>query len=137
MSGLPTPDDGSRPEPEQTGYPYSDQTPEDDGRVDESSLLEEVLNQTAAASQAAGTPVDPVLRPFLAVAEKHRGRAFQLDPVLIDLVEVALQQEFTERAIPPATRQRISRHIAETIFEDPACHERLERFWTRLNAVKP
>ncbi|NOX55950.1 MAG: hypothetical protein GXP27_16205 [Planctomycetes bacterium] len=137
MSGLPTPGDASEPGPQDSGYQDSDQAPEDNGRVDESSLLEEVLNQTAAASQAAGRAIDPVLRPFLNLAERYRDRPFQLDPVLVELVEVALRQEFSERALPPATRQRISRHIAETIFEDPVCHERLERFWNRLIAVQP
>ncbi len=56
--------------------------------------------------------------------------------MLIELVEVALGQNFRERIIPAATQHRISRRIAETIFEDRACHEALERFRTRPNALQ-
>jgi len=114
---------------------YSDDTTAENG-VDDAELLDEVLSQTAAASDAADARSDPVLQSFLRIAHKYQGQGFTLDPIVIDLVDVALKHEFDEHAMPADLRCRTSQRVAQTIFDDPACHERLEAFWMRLSAMQ-
>ena len=114
---------------------YSDDRGDIETHIDKSSLLDEVLSQTAAASRTKDLRADPTLRLFLDVARRHQGKPFVLDPVAIDLVAAALQFEFRGRILSPEFRDRMSVDVARTIFEDPVCHDRLQTFWNRLISV--
>lgn len=97
-------------------------------------LLEEVLRQTSAMMEDASESTDEDLGALLVVARRHVGRVLTLEPVLIELVEAMLRHQF-EAHLPTEDWEPMARQIAETLYEDPAAQERLQRLWSRLLAV--
>lgn len=94
-------------------------------------LLQEVLRETAASmGMSAGDLADPeVLRE---VARRYRDRPFELEPVLVELVHAALENQFGSAL---DSDRHMSHQIAESLYEDPAAHERLKALWGRLTAA--
>lgn len=94
-------------------------------------FLQEVLRETAASiGTSVGELADPeVLRE---VAQRYRGYPFELEPVLVEMVHAALENQF-QKTIGD---RFMSRQIAESLFEDPAAHERLKQLWARLTAAQ-
>lgn len=102
----------------------------------DSSLLEEVLRRTLETAESLDAFEASDLKPLLEVAERHRGRPLELDPVTVDLVDAALRDYFRQGPGGMDEWRQIARRIAETLFEDPAAHGRMEVFWNRLSAVR-
>lgn len=100
------------------------------------SLLEEVLERTLAASDSLDSSDRSDLEPLLAVASRHRGRPFALEPVLVDLVQTVLQDQFPQSTMGAESWQQVSARLAKTLFDDPISQERLNALWTRLSAVQ-
>ena len=79
---------------------------------------------------SAGELADPeVLR---SVAREYRARPFELEPVLVELVHAGLCKQFGSGI---DTDRRMSRQIAESLYEDDAARERLTHLWARLTAA--
>lgn len=102
----------------------------------DSSLLEEVLRRTLEAAESLDAFEASDLKPLLEVAERHRGRPLELEPVAVDLVDAALRDYFRQGPGGMDEWRQISRRVAETLFEDPTARERLEAFWNRLLATR-
>jgi len=102
----------------------------------ERRLLDEVLRQTQAAFDSHETDDLAEMGPFLDVAKRHADSELTLEPVVLELVKAALAE--TIGALPGKDDQpdRIPLKIATTLFEDPACHDRLVVFWSRLLATQ-
>jgi hypothetical protein len=64
------------------------------------------------------------------VARRYPGHPFVLDPVAVELVLAVLDNRLLTNE---RSRREAALQIAETLFEDPALHERLERLWLRLS----
>ena len=123
----------SNSEPSGKGFVEREQTPAP-ARGDSAprKLLQEVLQKTASSMNPSdGEPADPeVLRE---VARRHRDRPFELEPVLIELVHASLKSQNPLFGAADSD-WHLSRQLAESLFEDPAAHERMKLLWERLRA---
>lgn len=120
------------PAPEELPPVSDEQTIESDPA--DQALLDEVLQRTQAAGDSSASSFAANLGPLLQVALRHRGKSFDLEPVAIDLVQAALEDQFRRLSQPPDCWRRMAERIARTLFEDPVAHDRLERFWNSLSA---
>lgn len=122
---------GDRSESGVPGQAWQD-APSKEDRSPDRGLLEEVVRRTLADS--AGLPeVDVALVSCLReVATRHRGQAMVLDPVVFELVEAVLRRQFDADGRWADTWRALSRQIGETLFDDPVCRDRLQRFWDHL-----
>jgi hypothetical protein len=116
--------------------PASDK-PKPDAGSNDPSLLDAVLQRTQAAEDSTASTFENNMGPLLQVLLRHRGAAFTLEPVAVDLVQAALEDHFRELKTPQEYWHRIAREVARTLFEDPVAHDRLERFWIGLTQKQP
>jgi hypothetical protein len=103
----------------------------DDAKTLTDGLLDHVLEQTAleSASDSGETSASAAAR---AVGRKHAGSPLVLDPVLIDLVEAMLLDQF-QRAFPRENWRAVATEVAQRLFDDPESQARLHQFWQRLS----
>ena len=115
---------GERPAPLRSG----DSTPR--------RVLEDVLKQTAAfySLEHASNPQD--LEPLLEVASRLRGMEFNLEPILVELVRAALRRQTPSVWKTEVQLVAVAHRVAQTLFENPDSHARLNTLWGRLCAVK-
>lgn len=123
----------SRDPQRSSGEPPSEERFSESPADEETSLLAEVLRQTEQGSRDRDTADRAVWGRLLAVAERHPGEPFVLEPVLVEMVDASLEPHFGAD-IAPGARRVLCRRIAQTLFDDPASHERLEALWTRISA---
>ena len=97
-------------------------------------FLDEVLRRTAQSmnSLSAETADPQALR---AVAERYPGQPFS-QPVLIELVHAGLCSQFGDLAASADRDRKMSRSIAESLYDDPTQRDRLELLWSRLSAAQ-
>lgn len=98
----------------------------------DAELFEQVLNETLLAADA-NEPMDGAeLQLLLQVARQHLRQTLSLDPVVIELVQSIVGYRFGRRLGQEQDMEPMSRRIAETLWEDPNAHGRLESLWARL-----
>jgi hypothetical protein len=94
-------------------------------------LLESVLEQTLLGESPA-SPADPtVVAALKHVAELHRGRPFELAP-LVEMVEAVLGEPYRRLAGDADAWRTMTSGIAQTLYDDPASRRRLHDLWRRL-----
>lgn len=98
-------------------------------------LLDTVLQRTVSMLSADDPPDPGAMDAALAVARRHAGQALSPKPIVAELVRAMLDRQF-ERSGPGAKAlwQSLAGLIAETLWDDPAARERLERLWEKLAA---
>ncbi|HEX4128851.1 MAG TPA: hypothetical protein VHZ24_02325 [Pirellulales bacterium] len=127
MSGPYQPGDtGSNAHPERT---------KDDDELT-FGALEQILDQTLKAAANRPDSAADALSDFAEVARTHRGKAFKVDPVVVELVRAVLESQVGSR-LTPAMLDNLSQCIAVTLCDDPNSRERLERLWARLSGQRP
>ncbi|MCL6504954.1 MAG: hypothetical protein K6T86_19935 [Pirellulales bacterium] len=99
-------------------------------------LLEMVLKETRAALGDNGSK-PACLEGLRAVALRHAGRPFCLDPVTIALVEAVLADGYQRLFARPEGWQQMVADVARTLYEDAPAHERLARLWAQLGGESP
>ncbi len=95
-------------------------------------LLEEVVRQTLAAEEENAARDRLIAECLREVRARHAGRPLTLDPVVLDLVDAVLEREFAGDGRRRAMWRGVSRQVAQTVYDDPACRQRLEGLWSRL-----
>ena len=116
---------GSRPEiPEESA---AESAPPD------ASLLESVLRQTEAMTDADEPPSRAEMEAVEEVARRLAGEPFSLDPVAVELVSAMLLVQYGSQWNSPGLWRVVSERIARSIFESPPSRERMERLWDRLS----
>jgi hypothetical protein len=115
---------GERPAPLRRG----DSTPR--------RVLEDVLNQTAAlyALELGSDPSD--LEALAEVARRLRGVEFELQPVLVELVRATLRRQLKSVWHSEQQFTEVADRVANTLYENPVTHARLQALWIRLSAVE-
>jgi hypothetical protein len=94
--------------------------------------LENILQQALMDPAAAGT-VDPAdLARLREVARRRREWKFCLQPVSVELVQALLESYFHGWSDSAETWRAMSAEVAQSLFDDPQCHERLKRLWLQL-----
>jgi len=127
---------GPKRDSDNRAFRYAEDQADRKAPLSEPSLLDQVMNQTNAASHSRNLQDDPEVRPFLEVARIHHAESFVLDPVVVDLVKAALRNLRDRESTSLELWNQMSIQVAKTLFEDPVCHERLEAFWARLSAIE-
>lgn len=95
-------------------------------------LMEKVLRETLLAEDG-DKPIDPAeLDVLLQVARRHAGESLSLEPVTVDLVQSFLAHRFGNQLRGAGDWDKMPREIAETLWEDPHSHDRLEVMWSQL-----
>nr|MBL7038366.1 hypothetical protein [Pirellulaceae bacterium] len=93
-------------------------------------LMDQVLQETLAATDA-DTPLDPSeLEALIDVARQHSGQT--LASVVVELVEAVLATRFGGISDGGDRWRSMASAIAETLMDDPASRDRLESLWARL-----
>jgi hypothetical protein len=100
---------------------------------EDASLLESVLRQTAAMADSDEPPSRAEMEAVEEVGRRFAGRAFSLDPVVVELVGAMLLVQYGSQWNSPGLWRVVSERIARSIFEDPLSRERMERIWDRLS----
>jgi hypothetical protein len=97
-------------------------------------VLEDVLRQTASL-YSFEPPVDPAdLQPLQEVAARLGGTPFALDPVVNELVKAMLRRQLKAFWTSEEQLVSVAERVAQTLFENPDAHDRLENLWLRLTA---
>lgn len=95
-------------------------------------LLERILDH-AFSLDPEHEPLDSVQgEAFREVAARHRGEPLTLEPVTIDLVGAVLRVQWGIPQNDSDFWKAVTQRIAQSLFEDPPAHARLETFWARL-----
>src|SRR5262245_49062730 len=95
-------------------------------------LLEEVLTRTLANSQSTSKTTAGEISLLRQVADRHRRQPFDVEPMVLDLVETVLKEHYQTLFSSPEKWQAMVREIARTLYEDPLSRARLERLWKQL-----
>ncbi|MCC6126793.1 MAG: hypothetical protein IT426_17660 [Pirellulales bacterium] len=104
-------------------------------RPADSALLERVLRQTLEIC-GPNEPIDAAeMRALREVAERHRGRPLELEPVAVELVAAAID------GICPTEKnsdlwRNISAQVARILMDDPSTFARMKSLWIRLGGVE-
>ncbi len=115
--------------------PFADQ-PEpaaSDEAADQSDLMERVLEETLAATDAAA-PLEPrELEALKEVARRHPDEPLTLLPVATELVRAVLSTRFGHLRDGTESWQSMTSTIAETLMDDPSSRDRLQSLWAQLS----
>jgi hypothetical protein len=91
------------------------------------AALENVINATVQDESAEISRVGSALAaPFHRIADEFQGQPLTVEPVLVALIDAVTQQI---RVPSQRFRQRLCRAVAETIFNDSAARQRMEKLW--------
>jgi len=102
---------------------------------DKGGRVREALRLALLCTEADERVSAPELAAMREVARAHGGAPFTLDPCCIGLVRVVLEARLGLWA--QGGGDALVRQVAETLFEDPAFHARLQSLWTRLCEEAP
>ena len=103
--------------------------PDDSG---DRALFDAVLHETENAFVAADPEGMAILADLRQVARTYAGQPFELDTVGIDLVRALLDRQVSRTVAASRIWQQACRRIAQTLCDDPAARERLDRLWNHL-----
>jgi|WetSurMetagenome_2_1015567.scaffolds.fasta_scaffold848328_2 hypothetical protein len=105
-------------------------------RPAEAALLERVLRQTLDIC-GPDEPLDAAeMRALREVAERHRGRPLELEPVAVELVAAAIDG-IRPTGKNPAFWRELTAHVARIMLDDPATFARMNSLWIRLGGAAP
>jgi len=94
--------------------------------------LERAL-QWAEATLQSDDPLEVAdLEAVREVARRHPDAPLALDPIVVELVRALLGAYFEAHPSWQPVWQEACEVVAETLFEDPVSHGRLEVLWSRL-----
>lgn len=113
----------------------NDSAPSDGSSAGESlgrELLDSVLRQTAQAETASDAPTASDLSALRDVAERHRGKPLTCQPVVVELVQAVLKEQFEPVVASTESWSTMCAGIAQTLYEDPVSRDRLDSLWSRL-----
>lgn len=96
-------------------------------------LLDSVLRQTAQTSASDDAVTADDLAALRQVAVRHRGEPLICQPVVVELVQAVLSEQFRPVVTTAESWQAMCSGIAQTLFEDPVSRERLDSLWARLS----
>jgi hypothetical protein len=113
-------------------YAPGETAPGDSVSAEASSLLEKVLRQTLSQQPPAEPLTAEDEEALRAVARRYQGQDLVAQPITAELIEALLRDDLAAIAKAPQWRARITGQIAETLWEDPASHNRLQVLWDRL-----
>jgi hypothetical protein len=121
----------------------------------ERAALEYLLREALSRIDSADGEIAPNIRAALAdVARRFRGAALSLTPVVVEVVEAVLRELYAEgrkalrrdgtepsgasssgAAAVPSTESwhKMSMSIAQSLYDDPSAHERLQSLWAHLS----
>lgn len=102
---------------------------------DRGGRIREALRLALLCTEADERISAPELAAMREAARAHRGAPFTLDPCGIDVVRIILEARLGRWA--QGGGDALVRQVAETLFDDPAFHERLQSLWTRLCEEAP
>ena len=119
-SGLPSHDAAEERPPDQVPAPPADPT-------EEAGLMERVLRETLAVTEADVPLEGAELTALEDVARRFIGTALSLHPVVVALVQAILSARFGSLACRPDVGQAVSQRIAETLWDDPTSQVRPTR----------
>lgn len=115
----------------------SDQPTVDAEPVVDADVMEKVLQETLSAADD-DEPIDAAeFEVFQEVARRHAGQPLSLDPIVTELVQSILLYRFGEQMRRTRDWDKMPREIAETLWESPHSHDRIQRLWDRLAETKP
>lgn len=96
------------------------------------SLLDSIMQQTAAAfdDRTLAQTIDlPRLRE---VASRHASDSLTLDPVMIELIEAVLETHLPPSLQSSGFKTKVARAVAQPLFDNPVSRGRLELLWSQL-----
>lgn len=108
---------------------------DDPGRRVDRQFLTELLQTTLVSRNPAETLESGDLDALREVYRRHHTEPFGLDPVSIDLVRAMLESYYKTWTGATTLLTAMSADIAQSLFDNPACRQRLERLWTQLGEV--
>ena len=112
--------------------PLVSESPVGDPSPGDRQLLESVL-ELAETTLASDDPLAVAdVEAVHEVVRRHPDVPFALEPIVVELVQALLQAHFCGNPDWLPTWNRASAVIAQTLFDDPVCHGRLESLWGRL-----
>jgi len=114
----------------------SDARPAGEAAADREAL-ESVL-QWAEATLKSDDPLEVAdVEAIREVARRHPVAPLALGPIVVELVQALLRAYFHAHPSWLPVWQDACRVVAETLFEDPVSHDRLEVLWSRLLRREP
>jgi hypothetical protein len=101
-------------------------------KTEHQSLLEQVLQTTLALGRGGNDPLSPEeLRTLTSIAHRRKAEPLSVETTM-ELVQAVLRLRYRSLAESRDQWERMTRQIAETIFDDPQTKERLESLWALL-----
>jgi hypothetical protein len=100
-------------------------------------LLEKVLRETEELLEGDQALDGREKDDLRGVARRHRGEPLSLDPVTVELVQAVVGSRFRSRPDSVDFWRELVLHVAQSIFDDPASHDRLKALWSRLGEGEP
>lgn len=114
-----------------TAQPADAKQPESPDSESARSLLDQVLQATLAMGPG-DEPLRPEeLRTLAAVARRRRAEPLTVETVM-ELVQAVLRWRFRSLSSSRDQWERMTRQIAETMWEDPHSHPRLQQLFQLL-----
>lgn len=98
----------------------------------EQPLLDHVLQRTISALATDSWISPELMQSLSAVAWEHRAQAFSVEPAGLELIDAILLATLSPGALAVEKRRQMAREIAETLFDDPQIHGRLQALWKQL-----
>jgi hypothetical protein len=101
----------------------------------DASVMEKVLEETLRAVDS-DPPLDASeINSLAQIGRRYGGQPLSVEPMVVELVESILQQRFGQQIRSSAQWSDMPREIAQTLWDSPEAHQRLERLWGRLAGV--
>ena len=120
-SGFQANDAGDRP--------FADAAPA--AKNEDQQLLDQVLEATLVLSPDDTPLTDEELRKLRLVARQRGGEELTVDTVM-ELVQAVLRLRYRRLAASAEVWEKLTRQIAESLFNDPRAQEKLRSLWTSL-----
>jgi hypothetical protein len=103
----------------------------------DADVMEKVLQETLSAADI-DQPLDTAeFEVFQGVARRYAGQPLSLDPIVTELVQSILLYHFGEQMRQTRDWEKMPRAIAETLWDSPHSHDRMQRLWERMAESKP
>ena len=103
----------------------------------DSGLLEKVLRETEELLDDDQTLDRREKEALHEVVRRHRNESLSLNPVTFELVQAVVGSQFRLRPDSADFWREMAMCVAESIFDDPASHDRLQAIWVRLGETEP
>lgn len=114
--------------------PASQPQPDDDfaRRLDDGKLLDRIVEETMHAEVDRSSDADDLLL-LRDVAARFPRAPFELDPVCVEMVCALVGPHYRPLLESEEAWLAMMHAVAQTLFDDPNAHRRLESLWRRLN----